>query len=310
MDDVGKLVLFRDVVELGGFSAAAAKWNLNHSTVSKHVKTVERELRVQLLERTSRTMRLTAPGRIVYEHSGRIGVAYREMLRRLDEMRGEVSGELRIGSLLHVGHHVLQPAVARFLAAFPEVRVTLLLQDEPLAFYRNSLDLALRVGLPSEGTLIARKLLDNDVCLVATPELLERAGPLEHPEDLAQYPTVAYSSADVEITSWAYSEGGEERTVSVHPRLRTTDGNSLLTAVRNGIGVGYLSTFAVREDLEVGRLVTVLPSFELPAYAPVYLLSAQSEYASPRIEAFKQSLFETARAMQGPSLERKGDRLP
>ena len=73
MDDIGKLVLFHDVVELGGFSAAASKWDLNHSTVSKHVKSLERQLEVQLLERTSRTMRMTVPGQIVFEHSRRIG---------------------------------------------------------------------------------------------------------------------------------------------------------------------------------------------------------------------------------------------
>ena len=297
MDDIGKLVLFHDVVELGGFSAAARKWDLNHSTVSKHVKSLERELRVQLLERTSRTMRLTAPGQIVFEHSRRIGGTYDEMVQRLENARGQVSGELRIGSLIHVERHVLQPAIQRFLAEYPNVRITLLLQDEPLAFYRNELDLALHVGLPSEGTLIAKKLLKNDVCLAATPDLLERAGSLLHPDELATYPTVAYSSPEAEITTWAYREAGEERTVSVHPVLRTTDGNSLLEAVRNGLGVGYLSSFAAQADFDSGRLVRVLPEFELPSYAPVYLLSAPSEYASPRVEAFKQCLIETANTL-------------
>ena len=116
MDDIGKLVLFRDVVELGGFTAAARKWQLSHSTVSKHVKTLERELQVQLLERTSRTMNLTAPGRVVFEHSRRIGGTFNEMVQRLEELRGQVSGELRIGSLLHVGQHLLHPAVASFVA--------------------------------------------------------------------------------------------------------------------------------------------------------------------------------------------------
>ncbi len=299
MDDIGKLLLFRDVVELGGFTAAAAKWNLNHSTVSKHVKTLERELGAQLLERTSRTMRLTTHGQVVLEHSKRIGSTFEEMTQQLEESKGQVTGELRIGSLLHVGHHLMQPAISNFLAEYPRVRITLLLQDEPLAFYRNSLDIALCVGLPSEGSLISRKLADNDVCLVATPELLERAGPLSHPEELGSYPTVAYTSPADEITTWAYTEGNETRSVTVRPILRTTDGNSLLHAVRSGIGVGYLSSFAARADLDSGRLVEVLPEFELPAYDPVYVLSAPTEFASPRIEAFKACLFEVAKRVTG-----------
>ena len=297
MDDLGKLVLFHDVVELGGFSAAARKWHLNHSTVSKHVKTLERQFRVQLLERTSRSMRLTAAGEIVLEHSRRIGTTYEEMLQRLEEARGQVSGELRIGSLIHIERHLLQPAIQSFLADHPKVRITLVLQDEPLSFYRSELDLALHVGLPTEGTLIAKKLMDNEVCLAASPELLERAGPLEHPDELARYPTVAYASPEAEITTWAYREKGEERIVRVRPVLRTTDGNSLLEAVRHGLGVGYLSFFAARADLEAGRLVRVLPEFALPAYAPVYLLSAPSEYVSPRIEEFKRCLVHTANAL-------------
>jgi len=294
MDDIGKLVLFHDVVELGGFTAAARKWDLNHSTVSKHVKTLEQQLQVQLLQRTSRTMQLTAAGQVVFEHSRRIGGTFDEMVRRLEAARGQISGELRIGSLMHVGQHLVQPAVATFVARHPNVQITLLLQDEPLAFYRNSLDLALHVGLPTEGTLIAKKLLANEVCLAASPELLERAGPIAHPSELANYPTVAYASPEVEITTWAYTENGAEHTVTVRPVLRTTDGNSLLEAVRQGLGVGYLSAFAARADLRSGRLVRVLPDFELPAYAPVYLLTAPSEFASPRLEAFKQCLIETA----------------
>lgn len=297
MDDIGRLVLFQDVVELGGFTAAAAKWGLNHSTVSKHVKTLERELRVQLMERTSRTMRLTPHGQIVLEHSRRIGTTFEEMNQRLEESKGQVTGELRVGSLLHVGRHIVQPTISRFLAEHPHVQITLMLQDEPLAFYRNALDIALSVGLPTEGTLISRKLVDNEVCLAASPGLLEKAGPLSHPEQLAQFPTVAYASTADEIMTWSYREGKETRSVTVHPVLRTTDGNSLLDAVRSGIGVGYLSSFAARADLDSGRLVQVLPEFELPAYEPVYVLYAPTEFPSPRIEAFKECLFETVQEL-------------
>lgn len=300
MDDIGKLVLFRDVVELGGFTAAARKWQLSHSTVSKHVKTLERELQAQLLERTSRTMNLTAPGRVVYDHSRRIGSTFTDMVQRLDELRGQVSGELRIGSLVHIARHVLQPALETFLREYPQVRVSLVLQDGPLAFYRRDLDMALHVGLPTEGSLIARKLLENEVCLAAAPDLLERHGPLKHPSDLARYPTVAYHSAEVAITTWAYRDDGEERTVEVAPVLLTGDGNSLLDAVRGGIGVGYLSRFAAVRDFEEGRLVPVLPEFELPAYAPVYMLTAPSEFVSPKLEALKACLAQVARHL-GPS---------
>ncbi|MEM9064990.1 MAG: LysR family transcriptional regulator [Planctomycetota bacterium] len=300
MDDLRKLVLFRDVVSLGGFTAAARKWGLSHSTVSKHIKTLEQELGARLLERTSRTMRLTAAGEIAFEHSDQIGATYRDMRQRLDTSAAEVTGELRIGSLLHLGRDLLQPAVTSFLRAYPSARITTLLADDPLAFYRNELDLALTVGLPTEGTLIATRLLENRVCLAATPELLEQAGPLQHPDELARYPTVAYTNELARITSWVYTEDGQPRTVTVRPVLSTTDGNALLDAVRSGLGVGYLSAFSAWADLRSGRLVRVLPEFELPPYQPVYLLRAPSEYVPARIEAFREQLESVARELDDP----------
>ncbi len=296
MDDVGRLVLFRDIVDLGSFSRAASKWGLNHSTVSKHLKTLETELGVQLLRRTSRTMNLTDEGRLVVEHSRRIGACVEELMQRLEAQRGEVRGEIRVTSLFHVGRHFVRPAMASFLREYPQVRVTLVLDDGPLAFHRRRFDLAVRVGLPTEGSLTARKLARNDVCLVASPELIARVGQPKHPAELVDFPTVAYATDTLDLVAWTYEENGEYRSVEVRPMCRVNDGNALLDAVEDGLGVGYLSAFAVRKGLERGSLVKLLPDFKLPTYDPIYMLSPATEHASPRIEAFKRHLVATATA--------------
>ncbi len=297
MDDVGKLVLFRDVVESGGFSRAAARRGLSHSTVSKHIKSLERSLGVQLLHRTSRVMSLTERGRVVLDYSRRVGGCVEELQRRLDELRGEVRGELRVASLVHVGKHIVQPAAAAFLREHPHARVQLSLSDAPLAFSRDGLDLAVRVGLQAESTLTARKLLNNEVCIVAAPALLARHGAPQHPSQLAALPTVGYRSAAVTITVWRYLEGGEHRSVEVTPRFLVNDGNALLDAARDGLGVAYLSRFAAREDLERGALVQLLPRVALPAYDPVYMLYASTDYAAPALAAFQRHLLARCEAL-------------
>ena len=297
MDQLGRLLLFRDVIVQGGFSRAARLRGLSHSTVSKQLKALEMELGVTLLHRTSRTMSLTDEGRLALDCSRRMGTHIEELLERLEELRGEVRGELKVSTLVHLGKHVVQPAVAKYLLEYPGTRVSLTLDDEPLHFTKDGLDLAVRVGRDVEGSLIARKLVDNDVCLAAAPSFVDRCGLPCHPGQLAEFPTVAYASRAVDISVWTYVEDGVFRTVEVNPVCRVNDGNALRDAVCAGLGIGYLSAFSVRDELASGRLTRILPDVELPAYEPVYVIYAASEFVSPRLNAFVRSLEEAARSL-------------
>jgi len=207
-------------------------------------------------------------------------------------MRGEVRGELRVNSLRHVGRHVVQPAMTAFLKAYPRARVWLTLDDGPLNFSRDGFDLAVRVGLAAEAHLMARKLMDNPVCWVASPHFLERVGMPDHPADLAHVPTVAYAAGGLEITTWAYEEAGTVHAVEVMPVCRVNDGNALLEAVSEGLGVGYVSRFAAQEALEEGVLVELFPERVLPPYAPIYMIYARTEHTPPKLDAFMRCLEE------------------
>ncbi len=294
MDDLGKLLLFKHVIDAGGFSHAAARRGLSHSTVSKHIKSLERELGVLLLHRTSRSMSLTEAGSVVLDHSRRVDASIAELHERLDELRGEVVGELRVNSLVHVGKHLVQPAIARYLREFPQSRVQLVLDDGPLHFSRDGYDVAVRIGLHAEGSLTASKLVDNEVCIVAAPSLLEQIEMLEHPSRLGELPTVGYQSPPFDITTWAYIEEGNLRTVQVNPACRVNDGNALLDLVLAGLGVGYVSRFAARRYIQRGDLVRLFPNVELPPFEPVYMIQAATEHPSLKLHVFKQHLTDVA----------------
>ena len=298
MDLADRLLLFADVVDAGGFSKAAARRGTSHSTVSKHLKALEAELGVLLLQRTSRTMRLTEEGRLVLAHSRRVADALAALRAELDDRRGEVRGVLRISSLVHLGPQLVQPALARFLAAHPAARVELVLDDGPLHFSRDGFDLAVRVGRRAEGSLVARKLVDNPVCLVAAPALVARCGPPTHPEALADMPAVAYR-AEVEITRWSYADGDIIRSVQVDPVLRVGDGNALLDAVLAGLGIGYLSRFAARPHIERGALVELLPHVALPPYDPIFVIRSPADPAPPRVRVFEEVLRAVAAELHG-----------
>lgn len=299
MDDPGRLLLFRDVVDSGGFSHAASRRGLSHSTVSKHIKALEAELGVLLLNRTSRTMSLTEAGRIVLGYSRRVGISVSELHEKLDELRGEVVGELRINSVVHVGKALVQPAIVRYLREFPRSRVNLVLDDSTLHFNRDAYDLAVRVGLHAEGSLTASRLVKNDVCIVASPYFVDTWGHPDHPSRLADMPIVGYRSREFDISTWTYMEGGEYRTVQVNPVCKVNGGNALLDFVLAGVGAGYLSYFSVKEHLERGELVRLLPEFELPAFDPVFMIQASTDHPPLKLKAFKRHLMEVAREICG-----------
>lgn len=290
MDSLGRLLLFRDVVEAGGFSHAAARRGLSHSTVSKHIKSLEEELGVRLLNRTSRSMSLTEAGSVVLTYSRRVGASVAELQGRLEDLRGEVVGELRVNSIVHVGRHIVQPAIARYLAANPRARVRLVLDDGPLHFSRDGYDLAVRIGLHAEGSLTARKLADNEVCLAASPDFVARWGAPTHPAQLQQLPTIGYQSREFDITTWTYTEAGAFQTVEIDPVCTVNDGNALLEMVLAGVGVGYLSRFSARAHLERGALVRLLPDYPLPPFAPLFMVYAAAPRPPRRLLAFQEHL--------------------
>lgn len=290
MDNLGRLLLFRDVVEAGGFSRAAQRRGVRHSTVSKQLSSLEAELGVLLLNRTSRSMSLTEEGRLVLEYSRRLGTDVAELQERLAGLAGEGSlGELRVSCLLHLARHLVLPAIRSYQRAHPRAVVRLTSDDGRLHFNRDGLDVAVRVGRAVEGSLTARKLLTNEVCIVAAPALVERMESPTHPSMLQRLPTVGYAG-EVEITAWAYRDRGAVRTVRVDPVCYASDGNSLLDMVLAGIGIGYVSRFAALPDLRAGRLVQLLPGFKLPPYEPVYTIHATSPHVPRKVRVFERHL--------------------
>lgn len=299
MDELGRLLLLRDVVDAGGFSHAATKRGVSHSTVSKHISALEQQLGVKLLNRTSRAMSLTEAGELVVACSRRVGESVDQLREQLDELRGEVVGELRVNSMLHVGRHLVQPAIERFVREFPRTNVQLVLDDGPLSFSRDGFDVAVRVGLHAEGSLTASKLMENEVCVVAARAFVERWGLCEHPTRLIDFPTIGYQTPEFDITVWSYIEDGEVRTIEVHPTCRVNNGNALLEFVASGLGIGYVSAFAARDGLRSGELVRLFPDIELPAFDSIFVLQSSGGYPSLKLKAFKRHLQDIARDVRG-----------
>jgi DNA-binding transcriptional LysR family regulator len=296
MAEIDRILAFRDVVEAGGFSKAAERRGVVHSTLSRQVKELEQELGVTLMNRSTRAMSLTSAGEVVLRHGQLLDRSVQEMRNELERFEQGLAGELRIASLVHVGSALVMPAVQRFVAEHPQVKVRLSFSDAPLDFHRAGIDLALTVGLPDAAQLVVKKLCDNEVCIVAAPALIERLGEPSDPEALEGWPIAAYASDVATVVSWPYICKGDIRTLDVQPTLTVNDGVSLLDAARCGLGAAYVSRFSAESDLRTGRLVQLFPKVALPPYSPIYTVKSDLQLVSARIKAFEACLEDVVNA--------------
>lgn len=190
MDTISRMQAFVTVVEAGGFSAAARRTGRSKALMSKYVAELEQELGGRLLNRTTRQLALTEAGEAAYEEA-------QEVLRRLGRLRETIEavnnaprGRLRISIPRAIGEGDLARAIMQFVAAHPDIRIELSLDDRFVDLVEERFDVAVRTAALADSTLIARKLAGFRVSVYATPALLASHGRPKHPSDLANLPCI------------------------------------------------------------------------------------------------------------------------
>lgn len=286
MDKAGRMLLFVDVVNCGSYTKAAELKQITRSMVSKQIFKLEEELNSRLFNRTTRNLSLTEIGELVYRQALKL----KEQLDDTDAMvasyQNRVFGQLRISAATHFGPLHIQPVVNRFMADYPEVKVELHLDNRFVNIVAENYDLAVRITRLKDSNLIARKLSDNNVVLVASPDYLRKHGSPEKITDLALADCVVYAAEGVVVDEWAYKENGENRSVKVNSVFRTNDGNILIGAIKAGIGIGLIPTFMIGENFKAKKLVPVLNQVELIPYSPVYAMYPSRQYLPLKTQIF------------------------
>src|SRR2546425_7666131 len=201
MDLFEKMATYVRVVEAGSFSAAAKQLRISPAAVSRQITTLEDELRVPLLRRTTRKMSITPAGRRYYERCLRI-------LRDVDDAQtigrtGATEGLLIVSAPVTFGLACVVPHLSSFMATNPGLRMDLRLEDRLIDLALEGVDVAVRVGsvLPDSTDVVALELMSFRRVLVAAPEYLKRHGEPRTPEALAKHSALTYSFADA-LDSW------------------------------------------------------------------------------------------------------------
>lgn len=292
---MGDLELFIAVAEHESFTAAAAAMGITATAASRRVQALERRLGVRLLNRTTRRVNLTEAARLYYEQVRRIVADLRETEQQLDELANEPRGQLRITAPMSFGLKRLAPLLPTFSKARPQLGLQLLLDDRLVDIVEQGLDMALRIGYPSDSSMVARPILPLARYLCASPGYLAAHGSPREPRDLARHNCLHYSNLNTR-EQWTLSGPEGPQMVPVQGRYCSNNGDILCEAAVQGLGIALLPDFIVEKALDTGRLCRVLEAHE-PAPFTLFALYPSRHYVPAKVRFFLE--FITRAASQG-----------
>ncbi|MGV7214078.1 LysR family transcriptional regulator [Bradyrhizobium sp. UFLA05-112] len=285
MDRLDAMKVFVLTVEEGSLAAAGRKLGRSPAAVSRAVAFLEERVGIELLHRTTRSIKLSEEGERYVEICRRVLTELEEADDIAAGPRAAPRGTLAITAPVVSGEMVLRPILDTFLDAYPTVSAKLLLFDRAVNLIEEGIDVALRIGPLSDSAMVAMKLGDVRRVVVAAPRYLNQHPRISEPGDLAKHQIVAMAHLP---NSWTFApEPGSvvPRTVQFTPRLVINSTYAAVASAVAGRGVARMYSYQVAEQVHRGELVIVLAGDEDPEM-PVHLISPQGRLSVPKVRAF------------------------
>jgi len=290
--DLTALRVFTSVVRAGSFSAAARELGAPRSTVAKRVADLEASLGVRLVERTTRSMRVTTEGEVLANRAERLLAEATDIRRRLSDAGQAPRGHLRIGVPELFEQITMGRLAAQFRQRYPEITLELVTSRRSGDLIEAELDAIITFGPLPDSSLVARRLARGSMTTVAAP-CLPGLSALAHPRDLLGMPLI-----DVPqnwIRQWAFVRGDEEEVLRIDPVLSFGSMLTALDAALAGAGIAKIPTILARPGLAAGRLVEVLPDWRGPA-KDLFVVFPSARSVTTRLRAFLDVLQESVDA--------------
>ncbi|WP_407051765.1 LysR family transcriptional regulator [Methyloraptor flagellatus] len=252
----GEMEVFTRVVEHGGFSAAARICRMTPSAVSKLVARLETRLGTRLVNRSTRAFQLTPEGCAFFERATRILADIEDAERNAGAGEQPV-GRIRLNTSASYATHILAPILPAFLERHPGVTLDLVQTDQIVDLLAERTDVAVRAGPLKSSSLVARKLGETAMVIVAAPAYLARFGEPKTLDDLDTHRRLGFGYVRT-VDGWPLKQGDETIVVPTVGRVQASDGEALRHLALGGGGLARLAAFTVRADIASGRLVPVL----------------------------------------------------
>jgi len=255
--DLARIRAFVQVFDAGGFSAAARQHGRSKALLSKYVTDLEDYLGVRLMNRTTRKLSLTEAGESYYREASLLLQQLDDLDATISDHTAEPRGLIRVSGPRNLGESALAPAIFAFMADHPLVSVDLRLEDRFVDLVEEGIDVALRISVIPDSSLIARKIADIRHGVYGGPSLIQRVGKPESSDALRSLPCIIDTNMPSH-TSWKYQKHGKQMTVHVSGPVRVNSPVAAMQAAMAGLGFAVLPTYLADTYVKSGQLIEVL----------------------------------------------------
>lgn len=290
MQGLQTLIAFAQTARRGSFAAAARDLGGTPSTVAKAVARLEASLGVRLFHRTTRQVSLTPDGERLFGRCERVLAELDDLQAEAAGTRETVSGTLRLDAPITYGRKVLMPVLSELLRRHPALRLDLRLQDSHADLIRDGLDAAVRVGDLQDSRLVARRFDDQVLVLVGSPAYFAARGRPKRIDELVGHAAVVFRRpSSGRQRPWQFGRGRQAVSLLPAPAVEVNDGEGMMAAALQGLGLAQLPDNIVAERLASGELVEVLAA-DRPATMPISLVVPTARLQPPRVRVLMEAL--------------------
>lgn len=289
-DRTAEMETFLSVACTGSLSAAARELDLTPSAVSRMMTRLEQRLGVQLLVRSTRSLRLTSEGESY-------ALAARRILKDLDDTettlanRGSPSGNIKVSAATAHSRLALVPLLKEFLQRYPDISIEMDVSDLIRDVSAGQVDVAIRFGTLPDSGLHARRLGETGRIVVASPEYLAQAGTPQTPADLKNHNCLDFSFRRLE-PGWPFRENGQDFILAINGNVLANNGETLVELALQGIGITRVGSFHVQQALASGQLVPLLEDYNPQDREAIHAVFIGGKNTPARIRVFVDYLVE------------------
>jgi DNA-binding transcriptional LysR family regulator len=303
--NIKDLRIFTRIAALQSLSGVAASLGVSAGTVSKRIQSLEDDLGVRLVDRTTRSCRLTEEGRMFLQRAERILAEIDLAADEISANTGQPAGRISLTAPACLAERLVKPAILSFIQAYPGVEIRVDISDTIVNLHEHGYDAAIRFGNLPDSTLKARRLASDRIVMVASPAYLDARGTPRQPAALSAHDCLVLSEQRI----WQLQQDGARTAIRVSGRIVSDNGDFLRSAALAGAGILRISEIAVHDELASGRLVEVLSSNDAGSDAGIWALYPNNRHAMPRLRALIDHLATYCRDQFSIGSD-KGDRTP
>jgi DNA-binding transcriptional LysR family regulator len=283
MDLLAAFRTFIRIAETGSFSAVAREVGATQPAISRQIAALEEHLGVRLLQRSTRSLRLTEDGQDLLGHARLVVETVEETEAAIGRRRSEAVGLVRVGCPTVFGKLYLAPHIGTLLDRYQQLSVEMLMTDDVVDMVQSGLDLAIRVGEISDAGLVARRVGSTVALAVAAPSYIARYGEPSVPDQLSQHQCIIFTRL-MNPDSWTLDGPDGAISVPVNGRLRVNSIEAVMEAALAGVGIALLPTWMLRDEVREGRLQAVLQGWP-PRRRSISLVYPSRRFLAPRTRA-------------------------